>query len=87
MKIRITKSCAGPWGSAGKGQIREVGPDITRALALEFLSSGLAVAVKDTGTETAEYPVHVGGGWYETSAGDRVRGKEAAIAAEADTDG
>ena len=84
MQIRMARSCAGPAGSFRKGEIMDVGPDIEKKLALEFLNAGLAIAVADVGAQTTEYPVHVGGGWYETSDGNRVRGKEAAMAAEED---
>ena len=36
--------------------------------------------------ESFKYPHHTGAGWYELSDGQRVRGKRAAIAAQADLD-
>jgi len=83
MEIKITQGCAGPsFGSFGAGRILTVGSDISKELAMSFLNGGIAVPVKRAGGETAEYPVHVGGGMYETSSGQRIRGKAAARQAE-----
>lgn len=83
MQIRITRSSAGPHGAFNKGAVLKVGQDIDKQVALQFLNGGLAVAVADVGVETAEFPVHTGGGWYRLSDGRKVQGKEAAEAAEA----
>lgn len=60
----------------------ELGEDIPKDLAMSFLASGIAVPVKRQAAETAEYPIHVGGGMYELSNGNRIRGKAAARQAE-----
>lgn len=39
-----------------------------------------------TSEETAEHPVHVGGGIFELSDGNRIKGKDAALAAQASLD-
>lgn len=82
MRIKITRSMAGPWGSYGAGKELIVGTDIEKARALKYLNAGLAVAIADAGAETAEYPVHKGGGYYQLSDGSQVRGKDAAETAE-----
>ncbi len=82
MQIRITKGCAGAWGSYGSGQILTVGAEIQKEMAMSFLNGGLAVVIKQSQGETAEYPIHVGGGMYELSSGKRIRGKAAARQAE-----
>lgn len=40
----------------------------------------------DGDQETVEHPVHVGGGVFELSDGNRIKGKEAATAAQAELD-
>lgn len=87
MQIKITRSMAGPWGSYGAGQVLTVGQDIEKTQALSFLNSGLAVAQADVGVETAEFPVHKGGGHYTLSDGSTVQGKDAALAAERELNG
>lgn len=82
MKVRMAKSCAGPWGSAKRGEVLHVGAEIPKNRALEFLNAGLAVAVADAGAETAEFPVHTGAGWYKLSNGEKVRGQAEAEKAE-----
>lgn len=83
MQVRIIKSCAGPsFGAFGAGQILTVGADIKKEMAMSFLNGGIAVVVKRVDGETAEYPIHVGGGMYELSSGKRIRGKAAARQAE-----
>lgn len=82
MRIRMARSVAGPWGSYSSGRELVVGTDIEKARALKYLNAGLAVAVTDTGAETAEFPVHTGGGWYRLSNGERVQGKAAAETAQ-----
>ena len=62
------------------GDELDVGTDISRDIALSLLNGGLAVPVKRTAVETADEPVHVGGGWYRVK-GAKVKGKEAAYAA------
>lgn len=43
----------------------------------------VARSVKDEDViRPAEYPVHLGGPWYELSSGEKVKGKEAAEDAE-----
>lgn len=81
MRIRITRSLAGP-RVFRKGEELLVGEEIPKQQALRFLNSGLAVAIADANAETAEYPVHKGGGYYQLSDGSQVRGKDAAVAAE-----
>lgn len=34
------------------------------------------------GTDPSDYPKHTGGGWYELSSGEKVKGKDAAAAAQ-----
>ena len=82
MQIIITKGCAGTWGSYGNGQVLTVGAEIPKDRAMSFLNGGLAEVIKQSQGETAEYPVHVGGGMYELSSGKRIRGKAAARQAE-----
>ena len=49
------------------------------------LANNLAELVDETEAElVVEYPVHVGGGTWELSNGEKVRGKKKAIAAEAE---
>jgi len=83
MQIQIQKSCAGPsFGAFGAGQVLTVGAEIEKEMAMSFLNGGIAVVVKQSQGETAEYPIHVGGGMYELSSGKRIRGKAAARQAE-----
>lgn len=82
MQIIIAKSCAGAWGSFGSGQVLTVGAEIEKEMAMSFLNGGLANVVKQSQGETAEYPIHVGGGMYELSSGKRIRGKANARQAE-----
>jgi len=38
-------------------------------------------------TQGIAYPIHVGGGWYELSNGEKVQGKEDAEQAQSELDG
>ena len=80
MRIRITKSLAGRV-MRRRGEVLEVGSEIDKKEALSLLNSGLAIAESGR-AETAEFPVHTGGGWYRLSNGEKRQGKEAAQAAE-----
>jgi len=82
MQILMQKSAAGPIGTFPRGRVLDVGTDIDKANAMSFLNGGIAVVVKQSQGETAEYPIHVGGGMYELSSGTRIRGKAAARQAE-----
>jgi len=82
MRIKITRSFSGPWGTYGSGTELDVGPDMSKERAMSLLNSGLAVPVKDAGAENARYPLHTGGGWYQLSDGSKVQGKGAAETAQ-----
>ena len=75
MKIKILQSVAGVDFAYGAGAELEVDADIPKARALEFLNAGLAEPAAQR-VETADYPRHVGGGWYLTADGRKVRKSE-----------
>jgi len=72
MKIQITQGCAGVDFGYGNGKVLTVDVDLPKSRALMLLNAGLAVPVTER-VETADYPRHVGGGWYQTADGQKVR--------------
>lgn len=76
MIIEVTRSCAGPGFTHKRGQELEVGVDIPRDRALMLLNGGIAVPAVERAVETADYPKHVGGGWYLLADGRKVRKSE-----------
>lgn len=58
--------------------------DLTEERFKEIMSinNGLIESVEDS----PDFPKHIGGGYYELSNGDKMKGKEAAIDAQADID-
>ena len=90
-KIIMNETAAGPDGVYEEGEeYRE------NEVVKQFVEDGFAEYVetpennREDNIETAEnqnidedvYPKHTGGGWYELSNGEKVRGKEEAIKAE-----
>jgi len=53
-------------------------------LEAEVVDGVEAEVVDNVGGETTEWPKQLGGGYYELSTGEKVRGKDAAIAAQAE---
>jgi len=75
MKIKLVQSVAGVDFAYGAGTVLEVDVDIPKRRALELLNASHAVPDTDT-IETADYPKHIGGGWYQTADGRKVRKSE-----------
>lgn len=66
------------------GKIYHVGDEYDGEYLEEMQSKGY---VEKISTEkNPEWPKHIGGGLYELSNGDKVKGKNAAIAAQAEID-
>jgi len=79
VRIKIKQGLAGPAYSYSKGDIVE----FPKKEAIRLCEAGIAQPVKEKVTETAsKFPKHTGGGWYELSNGEKVQGKEHAVAAE-----
>lgn len=51
---------------------------------VNFLIEKGYLAKRPQQTETVSFPKHTGGGWYELSNGEKVKGKDEATAAEED---
>lgn len=49
---------------------------------VDFLIKEGYLAKRPEETEAASFPKHTGGGWYELSNGEKVKGKDEAAAAE-----
>lgn len=49
---------------------------------VDFLIKEGYLAERSQQTETTSFPKHTGGGWYELSNGEKVKGKDEATAAE-----
>ncbi|MGF2617737.1 hypothetical protein FZC84_11925 [Rossellomorea vietnamensis] len=73
VSIERFNELSGPENDAGYPLIKEIG-------AVQKPSED----PKDEGGQGVEFPKHTGGGWYELSNGERVQGKEDALAAEAE---
>jgi len=89
MKIKFKTGISGASYNYGPGDV----VDFEEEQAIRFCEAGIARPVKEKDVETAakdennaeveqEYPKHTGGGWYELSNGEKIQGKEEAIAAE-----
>lgn len=88
MKIRMTQHLAGPEYEYPVGAVI----DLDDATAARYCSHGIAVPYR--GDDSVEYaqspvaqeaaavgePIHTGGGWWTLPNGERVRGKEDAVA-------
>lgn len=93
MKIKILKGLAGPKFVYNPGDVVEM----EDKQAIRLCKAGIAQPIKEQKTETAvkppgenaaiKYPVHKGGGWYELSNGETVKGKEEALEAQKALDG
>lgn len=59
------------------------GPDASEKRKAELVEKGYLADDdgQDEQTDDESYPKHVGGGWYELPNGERVKGKDEAIAA------
>lgn len=55
--------------------------DVPKGMVVDLMAEDEAELVAE---DVTEYPNHLGGGTYELSTGEKVRGKEAAIFAEAE---
>jgi len=75
MKIIFKTSIAGPNYSYKPNERAEIEDE----KAIRFIKAGIAKPSKE---KEVEYPHHTGGGWYETSDGRKIQGKEKAMAAE-----
>lgn len=53
---------------------------------VDFLIEKGYLANRPQQTEAVSFPKHTGGGWYELSNGEKVKGKDEATAAEEDLD-
>ncbi len=78
LKIIFKESIAGPNYAYSPGDSAE----FEEKQAIRFCEAGIAYPTKEKQVETASFPKHTGGGWYELSDGSKVQGKEEAIAAE-----
>lgn len=65
---------AAPASEGGVALLGVAGKRIPMADAIKY---GLV-----EGSNPADYPQHTGGGWYQLSSGEKVKGKDAAAAAE-----
>jgi len=89
MKIKFKTGISGVNYNYGPGDVAT----FEEEQAIKFCEAGIARPVKEKDIETAakddnvetngqEYPKHTGGGWYELSNGEKIQGKDHAIAAE-----
>ena len=79
MKIQFKQSIAGPKYAYSRGEVAE----FNKKEAIRLCEKGIAQPLKEKVTETSsKFPKHTGGGWYELSNGEKVQGKEHAVAAE-----
>lgn len=76
MRIKFRQEYEGPAGSFYPGEIVSIEKD----LAIDICNAGLAFPVKEK--EIEKQIEDLGGGWYETSDGQKIRGKEKAIQKE-----
>jgi len=76
MRIKFRQEYEGPAGSFSPGDIANLNKDI----AINICNAGLAFPVKERQIENQVKDL--GGGWYETSNGEKIRGKDKAIKAE-----
>lgn len=72
---------AGDWGSAAYSMM-EMGK--IERLAVNVESLGEALVEENETADDAEYPVHIGAGWYLLSSGERIRTKALAEQAQKD---
>ena len=87
MKVKLMTNYASQFGAGTAGRIIS----LPEKQAVDLIKNGHAIAVripkvetadsKQPEKETAEFPYHVGGGFYELPDGSRVRGREKAIEA------
>ena len=68
------------------GETVDLPPDKIEQLNGAGLGIILEVDEVDEVDEVVEWPKHAGGGYYELSNGDKVKGKDAAIAAQTEID-
>ena len=76
MRIKFKRGYDGPAGSFSSGDIANLDKDT----AIDICNAGLAFPVKEKQVENQLK--NLGGGWYETSNGEKVRGKDKAIQKE-----
>lgn len=87
MKIKMLQGLAGPEFVYNPGDVVEM----EKKQATRLCKAGIAkpiegeeieTATKPQGETAAKWPKHVGGGWYQLSNGEKIRGEEEAIAAQ-----
>jgi len=101
VKVRMKTIFAGVQGTCLPGQEIEVTKEQARALvptyadlveeaqteaSTEELTPPVEAKEKEPNPTSIGYPSEIGGGWYELSNGEKIRGKEAAAKAQADID-
>jgi len=85
MKATVTKCFIGFNREFKSGETVDLSAETIEKLNKAGLGIILEVKIEDI-NETTERPRQVGGGYYELSNGEKVRGKDAAIAAQAEID-
>ena len=70
------------------GSVYEVSPESARHFLRRNVAKyvGAVLEYEAEPDEVDEFPKHVGGGWYELSDGERIRGADAAIDAQIERD-
>ena len=76
MRIKFKRGYDGPAGFFSPGDIANLDKDT----AIDICNAGLAFPVKEKQVENQLK--NLGGGWYETSNGEKIRGKDKAIKLE-----